>query len=87
MFDFRLLRYSVELGATKIIWFCGTPIIVPLNVSISQEQFLLAAFYTEKSGNVSIDNILKSHFNNYIENYDLSLKKLIIIEFLIMIMQ
>lgn len=75
MFDFRLLRYSVDMGATKIIWFYDTPIIVPLNFSISQEQFLLAALSTERSGNVSVDNTLKSYFNNYIENYDSSIKK------------
>ncbi|MCF6133548.1 hypothetical protein [Flavobacterium wongokense] len=75
MIDFRTLRYSVDMGETKIIWFYGTPIIVPLYFTIWQEQYLLAALTTERSGNISVDNTLKRQFKNYVEEHESLLKR------------
>jgi len=71
----KLNNYSIDLGDTKVLWHHYTPIIVPEELTLTEERYLLASQQTLFCGNTSVDNILKSQFDDYEDKVTTSLKK------------
>jgi hypothetical protein len=71
--------YTVDFAETRILWNYDIPIIVPDEMTVEEEVYLLASQQTLHLGNVSVDNILKSQYNDYIplirKNRQLLLKR------------
>lgn len=71
--------YTVDFADTRIIWNHFTPYIVPEEMTVQEEVYLLASQQTLHLGNLSVDHILRTQYNKHIpivrKNREILLKR------------